>query len=126
MSNTPDPNVITALIAERDDLRLRLERLTADLAVLNRHITEAEAAIENVAIRARYRYTLDTLRGRIVGTLTGRMDRMLATALAAAQAEPPRAPVIIERIEDVIAMLAAFVEQEGNRETSSPEAAHAV
>jgi len=124
MSNTPDPNVITALIAERDDLRLRLERLTADLAVLNRHITEA--AIENVAIRARYRYTLDTLRGRIVGTLTGRMDRMLATALAAAQAEPPRAPVIIERIEDVIAMLAAFVEQEGNRETSSPEAAHAV
>ena len=107
---------ITDLIGENDDLRQRLERITAERDALTARLTQAEQEV--VSFRASYRHELYELRGRITGTLTGRMERMLQTALDAAkrlnEPESFHAKVIIERVEDVTAMLAAFVAKEQN------------
>jgi hypothetical protein len=106
------PDEITALIAGNDDLTERVAALTAERDALAARLAAAERSI--VDIHASYRHKLDALRGRIVGTLTGRLERLLETALTAARAEPPRAAVIIERVEIVTEMIAAFVAAERN------------
>jgi hypothetical protein len=53
-----------------------------------------------------YRHMLREERERTLGLLDGELSRWLKTALAALNAEPPRIPVIRERLEDAIAVLA--------------------
>lgn len=105
---------MTALIGENDAERDAL-------------LARAEAAEQAIVdVRAGYRHIIYALRGTIVGTLTGRMTRMLQTSLDAARAlkeagpssgAPLRANVIIERVEDVMTMLADLVEAERNPAT---------
>lgn len=89
-------SLLTSLIGKNDDLTQRRERVTAERDALAARLAAAEQ--NSIDVRASYQYKLDSLRGRIVGTLTGRLTRMLDTALDAAKAEPPRAAVIIERV----------------------------
>lgn len=109
---TTDADTITYLLGKTSDLEARVERAIAERDALAARLTEAEQTLTSV--RAGYRHQLYELRGRIVGTLTGRMERLLETALAAARAETPRISVITERLEIITEMLAAFVAAERN------------
>ncbi|MEI7770108.1 MAG: hypothetical protein WCI67_08985 [Chloroflexales bacterium] len=118
------PDEMNALIVENEALSARVATLTAERDALLARAEAAEQAI--VDVRAGYRHIIYALRGTIVGTLTGRMTRMLQTSLDAARAlkdagpssgAPSRANVIIERVEDVMKMLADLVEAERNPAT---------
>jgi hypothetical protein len=110
---TADADQLTFLLGKNSDLEARLERAVAERDALAARLAEAQQ--ELVAVRAGYRHQLYELRGRIAGTLTGRMERLLGTALAAARAETPRIAVITERLEIISEMLATFVAAERNQ-----------
>jgi hypothetical protein len=94
------------------DLLATVERLTAERDALAARLVVAEQTITTV--RDGYRHQIYELRERVAGACSNRTTRLLETALDAARAERPRIPVVIERIEDVLATLAAFVQAERN------------
>jgi hypothetical protein len=118
-TSTTDPTHVTLLLTDIDELEQKLKLVSAERDDLAAHLATAERSI--IDVRAGYQHKLDNLRGRIIGTLTGRMERLLSTALEAARAETPRVAVIIERVEIVTEMLATFVQQERNPNERSQE-----
>ncbi|MEI8167155.1 MAG: hypothetical protein WCG26_12285 [Chloroflexales bacterium] len=110
VSYTPDE--ISSIISDLDTAEQRVKALTAERDALATRLAQAEQDVRNV--RTSYRHEIYELRERVAGTFTGMMDRLLEAALLAAKAEPPRIPVIIERVELITEMIAAFVAKERN------------
>jgi hypothetical protein len=93
----------SALGAERDEARREIGLLRSENAAARVKIEDLEAKL--VGLHDGYRHTIREMGERMIGVLGGQVTRWLRTGLAAARAEPPRVPVVEERLEDALTLI---------------------
>ena len=101
---------IVRLTAECASLNATITGLRTDIATLQEGKATAESRIAElekqiVNIRDGYRHQIYEMRERMRGVLQGQLTRWLQTALDASRANPPKAAVIEERVEDALKLI---------------------
>lgn len=92
-----------SLKAENSDLTAQIEALRAQKEAAESTSASLQKQVEDT--RAGYQHKLDDVRGHIRGTLEGQLSRWLETGLDASRANPPRAEVIEERLEEALKLI---------------------
>ena len=84
------------------DLTLHLAHITAERDDLTARLAAAERQL--VELRAGYQHKLDEERGKQRGAFDT-LARWLQTAIVAVRADPPRLPVVEERLEEALILV---------------------